>query len=88
MGASPSSPSPHSYLPKEKYDRIKLTIPAPNWYYFRYREGQAYSKGVYMNDDEYFADIIMVFQKELQVLYDHGLRNNQIDDPMFFLFSL
>lgn len=68
-------------LPKENHDDIKLTIPAPNWYHLRYKDGQAYPKDVYKTDDEYFADVITVFQKELQVLYDHGLRNVQIDDP-------
>lgn len=68
-------------LPKENHDDIKLTIPAPNWYHLRYKDGQAYPKDVYKTDDEYFADVITVFQKELQVLHDHGLRNVQIDDP-------
>lgn len=45
------------------------------------RKAKQKTKGVYRTDDEYFADVIKVFQKELQVLYDHGLRNDQIDDP-------
>ncbi|CAI7664906.1 unnamed protein product [Penicillium discolor] len=73
-------------LPKEKHHSIKLTIPAPNWYHLRYKEGQAYPKDVYRIDDEYFADVITVFQKELQVLYDYGLRNVQIDDPNLCYF--
>ncbi|CAI7610621.1 unnamed protein product [Penicillium glandicola] len=73
-------------LPKEKHDSIKLTIPAPTWYHLRYKDGQAYPKDVYKTDDEYFADVIAVFQKELQVLYDHGLRNIQIDDPNICYF--
>jgi methionine synthase II (cobalamin-independent) len=68
-------------LPKEEHNNIKLTIPAPNWYHFRYKQGSAYPTDVYKNDDEYFEDVIKVFQTELQVLYDHGLRNIQIDDP-------
>ncbi|CAI7643169.1 unnamed protein product [Penicillium discolor] len=73
-------------LPKENHNDIKLTIPAPNWYHLRYKDGQAYPKDVYKTDDEYFADVITVFQKELQVLYDHGLRNVQIDDPNICYF--
>ncbi|KAJ0418327.1 hypothetical protein BJY00DRAFT_315053 [Aspergillus carlsbadensis] len=73
-------------LPKEKHGNIKLTIPAPTWYHLRYKDGEAYPKNVYPNDDEYFADVIAVFQKELQVLYDHGLRNVQIDDPNICYF--
>ncbi|KAL1861087.1 hypothetical protein Plec18170_001602 [Paecilomyces lecythidis] len=73
-------------LPKEKHDSIKLTIPAPTWYHLRYKEGKAYPKDVYKDDDEYFADVIAVFQKELLVLYDLGLRNVQIDDPNICYF--
>lgn len=68
-------------MPKEKHGDIKLTISAPTWYHLRYREGSAYPKDVYRNDEEYFADIVAAYQTELQVLYDHGLRNVQIDDP-------
>ena len=49
----------------------------------RYREGVAYPKSVYASDDEYFADIAQAYQTELQTLYNHGLRNVQIDDPNF-----
>ena len=47
----------------------------------RYKEGRAYPKSVYSNDAEYFADIATAYQEELKILYDHGLRNVQIDDP-------
>ena len=70
-----------SLLPTDKVAGAKLTLPAPEWYHMRYREGQAYQKSVYANGDEYFADIIKAYQMELQTLYDHGLRNVQIDDP-------
>ncbi|OQU95649.1 Cobalamin-independent synthase, Catalytic domain-containing protein [Cladophialophora immunda] len=73
-------------LPKEEHGNIKLTIPAPNWYHLRYKEGSAYPKDVYKSDDDYFADVIQAFQTELQVLYDHGLRNVQIDDPNICYF--
>ncbi|KFY40670.1 hypothetical protein V494_03389 [Pseudogymnoascus sp. VKM F-4513 (FW-928)] len=75
-----------SILPKEKHNGIKLTIPAPNWYHLRYKEGQAYPKEVYKSDEEYFADVIVAFQEELKVLYEHGLRNVQIDDPNLCYF--
>ncbi|EXJ71699.1 uncharacterized protein A1O5_05507 [Cladophialophora psammophila CBS 110553] len=73
-------------LPKEEHGKIKLTIPAPNWYHLRYKEGSAYPKDVYKSDDEYFVDVIQAFQTELQVLYDQGLRNVQIDDPNICYF--
>ena len=70
-----------SVVPKERIGDCKLTLAAPNWYHLRYREGNAYSKDVYANDQEYFADIAKAYQAELQELYDHGLRNVQYDDP-------
>lgn len=50
-------------------------------YHFRYGPNKAYIKGVYNNDDEYFADVAKAYQTELKILYDNGLRNGQIDDP-------
>lgn len=64
-----------------KWKDLKLTLAAPNWYHLRYKEGKAYPKDVYKNDDEYFADIAKAYQDELKILYDHGLRNVQFDDP-------
>lgn len=79
-----------SKVPAEEVKHCKLTLAAPNWYHLRYREGVAYPKSVYANDEEYFADIAKAYQDELQILYDHGVRNIQFDDPNFackFLFS-
>ena len=70
-----------SLVPKDRVHECKLTLAAPNWYHLRYREGRAYPKSVYPSDVEYFADIAKAYQAELQILYDHGLRNIQIDDP-------
>lgn len=50
-------------------------------YHFRYGPNKAYAKGVYANDDEYFADVAKAYQTELKILYDAGLRNAQVDDP-------
>lgn len=47
----------------------------------RYKEGRAYPEDVYANNEEYFADIAKAYQTKLQILYDAGLRNAQIDDP-------
>ena len=52
-----------------------------NRYHFRYGPNKAYVKGVYANDDEYFADVAKAYQTELKILYDAGLRNAQVDDP-------
>lgn len=70
-----------SLVPAKQVKNIKLTLAAPNWYHLRYKEGYAYPKEVYGSDEEYFADIARAYQAELQILYDAGLRNVQIDDP-------
>lgn len=70
-----------SLVPDKQVKNIKLTLAAPNWYHLRYKDGQAYPKEVYSSDEEYFADIAKAYQAELQILYDAGLRNVQIDDP-------
>lgn len=68
-------------VPQSKWKDLKLTLAAPNWYHLRYKEGKAYPSDVYKNDDEYFGDIAKAYQDELKILYDHGLRNVQFDDP-------
>ncbi|MCJ1321884.1 hypothetical protein MMC15_007229 [Xylographa vitiligo] len=73
-------------VPKDRVHECKLTLAAPNWYHLRYKEGEAYPKTVYSSDAEYFADIARAYQTELQILYDHGLRNVQIDDPNLAYF--
>jgi len=75
-----------SLVPKEKVGDLKLTLAAPNWYHLRYKQGKAYPKDVYSNDDEYFADIAKAYQDELKILYEHGLRNVQFDDPNLAYF--
>lgn len=72
-----------SLLPVDKVRGAKVTLAAPEWYHMRYREGKAYPTSVYASDEEYFGDIAAAYQIELQTLYDHGLRNVQIDDPNF-----
>ncbi|MCJ1243250.1 hypothetical protein MMC30_000447 [Trapelia coarctata] len=75
-----------SLAPKDRVHECKLTLAAPNWYHLRYKEGKAYPKLVYSSDAEYFADIAKAYQEELRILYDHGLRNVQIDDPNLAYF--
>jgi len=70
-----------SLVPESKHKDLKLTIAAPNWYHLRYKEGKAYPKDVYKTDAEYFADIATAYQEELRILYAHGCRNVQFDDP-------
>lgn len=75
-----------SIIPKERHGDIKMTLAAPNWYHLRYKEGKAYPNDVYNTDEEYFADIAKAYQTELQILYDAGLRNAQVDDPNLAYF--
>ncbi|TKX20574.1 putative cobalamin-independent synthase [Elsinoe australis] len=75
-----------SQVPKEQHGNIKLTLAAPNWYHFRYKEGKAYPSDVYSSDDEYFADLAKAYQTELDILYKAGLRNAQVDDPNLAYF--
>ncbi|KZF19631.1 UROD/MetE-like protein [Xylona heveae TC161] len=70
-----------SIVSAKRLHECKITLPAPEWYHMRYREGRAYPKEVYSNDDQYFADIASAYQNELQTLYEHGARNIQFDDP-------
>lgn len=70
-----------SITPESEHSKLKLTMPAPEWYHLRYKEGRAYTKDVYQNDEEYFKDIAKAYQQEIKILYDAGLRNLQIDDP-------
>jgi methionine synthase II (cobalamin-independent) len=70
-----------SQVPAEEVKNLKITLAAPNWYHLRYREGKAYPKSVYTNDEDYFGDIAKAYQAELKILYDAGCRNVQFDDP-------
>jgi len=70
-------------VPEERWGDIKMTMIAPPWYHLRYVEGKAYPKEVYASDEEYFADIAKAYRVELDILYEAGVRNVQIDDPNF-----
>ncbi|KAI1341228.1 5-methyltetrahydropteroyltriglutamate-homocysteine methyltransferase [Xylariaceae sp. FL0016] len=67
--------------PKSEWGNIKLTMITPAWFHMRYKQGRAYTPEAYANDAEYFKDVAKVYQAELQMLYDAGLRNVQFDDP-------
>ncbi|KAK8846531.1 hypothetical protein IAR55_005617 [Kwoniella newhampshirensis] len=65
---------------------VKLTMISPVWYHLRYQEGKAYPTDIYANDEEYFAAIADAYRTELDILYEAGVRNIQIDDPNFAYF--
>lgn len=68
-------------VPESEWKNIKITLISPSWYHFRYRNGRAYPKEVYANDEEYFEDVAKAYQEELKLLHASGIRNIQIDDP-------
>ncbi|KAK1761552.1 hypothetical protein QBC47DRAFT_370405 [Echria macrotheca] len=70
-----------AFVPEAEWANIKLTMITPAWFHMRYKQGRAYTKEAYANDAEYFKDVAKVYQAELQLLYDAGLRNVQFDDP-------
>lgn len=67
--------------PNESKVVPKISLISPLWYYTLYREGHAYPKDVYANDDEYLADLSRAYRREIDLLYEIGCRNIQIDDP-------
>ncbi|KAH9943032.1 UROD/MetE-like protein [Epithele typhae] len=69
----------------EEWKNLKMTMTAPEWFHLRHGEF-AYPKDVYKNDDEYFADIAVAYQAEIQALYAAGCRNIQFDDPLLAYF--
>ncbi|KIX06108.1 uncharacterized protein Z518_04082 [Rhinocladiella mackenziei CBS 650.93] len=70
-----------AFVPKEQWGNIKLTMITPAWFHMRYKQGRAYTPEAYRNDAEYFKDVAKAYQRELEVLYEAGLRNVQFDDP-------
>lgn len=59
----------------------KITLISPLWYYTLYREGYAYPRDAYTDDEEYLKDLSLAYRKEIDLLYGIGCRNIQIDDP-------
>ncbi|KAK7973259.1 methionine synthase- vitamin-B12 independent [Apiospora saccharicola] len=74
-------------LPENLWKEAKITIPAPNYQHIQLKPGSAWTaESGYTSDQEYFDDLAECYASELQTLYDHGLRNIQIDDPHLTYF--
>jgi methionine synthase II (cobalamin-independent) len=73
-------------VPREQWSQCKFTMPPPCYFHLRLGPGKCYSKDVYANDEAFFADLAKAYQKEIQTLYDEGLRNLQVDDPTLAYF--
>ncbi|KAI9062074.1 UROD/MetE-like protein [Trametes sanguinea] len=69
----------------ENLEKLKHTMGSPEWYHFRHGKF-TYERTAYANDDEYFADLIKIYQDEIQDLYYRGCRRIQIDDPILTCF--
>ena len=50
-----------------------LEVPCPNWAHSQLKEGTAYAKGVYTNDDEYLDDCGEAVRQEILALYNAGV---------------
>lgn len=70
-------------VPEKQWGDIKVTLISPAWYHLRYKDGKAFPKDVYSSDKAYFEDVAAAYRAELDILYDAGVRNIQIDDPLF-----
>jgi len=73
------------YVSADQVKNLKLTLCAPEWFHLRHGE-HAYSKDVYQNDVEYFADIVVAYRQEIAELHSLGCRNLQFDDPLLAYF--
>ncbi|KAH9888003.1 UROD/MetE-like protein [Cubamyces lactineus] len=69
----------------ENIEKLKVTMGSPEWYHYRHGK-YTYEPTAYTNDDEYFADLIKIYQAEFQDLYARGCRRIQIDDPILTCF--
>ncbi|KAM3506973.1 hypothetical protein MY10362_002028 [Beauveria mimosiformis] len=73
-------------LPSDQWRLCKFTMPPPCYFHLRLARGKCYSSEAYSSDSEFFADLAVAYQQEIQALYDEGLRNLQIDDPTLAYF--
>ena len=75
-----------AFVPKEEWGNIKLTMITPSWFHMRYKQGSAYTPEAYKSEADYFKDVAAAYSRELEVLYEAGLRNVQFDDPNMAYF--
>ncbi|KAF7540570.1 hypothetical protein G7054_g1267 [Neopestalotiopsis clavispora] len=75
-------------LPEQEWKNCKIALPSPTFNHIWLRNGTAYSTDVYASNRDFFADVAVAYRAEIEVLYDAGLRNIQIDDPQLTYFIL
>ncbi len=71
-------------LPKERWGDAKMTVPPPAWWHIQLKE--PFDKSLYETDAALLKDLSAVLRKEILTLYNHGLRNVQVDDPNLSFF--
>ncbi|KAI1333848.1 UROD/MetE-like protein [Xylariaceae sp. FL0016] len=77
-----------SNLPENMWREAKFTLPAPSYQHIQLKPGTAWTPNSgYSSDSAYFDDLARCYAVELQILYDAGLRNIQIDDPHMTYFA-
>ena len=76
-----------STLPISQWHECKIMLPAPSYQHIQLRAGTAYTRDSgYTSDKQYFEDLAKTYAAEIEVLYDEGCRNIQIDDPHLTYF--
>ncbi|KAI1788764.1 UROD/MetE-like protein [Ganoderma leucocontextum] len=74
------------HVAPEDVPNIKITMCGPTWMHLRHGSEHTYDHAVYMNDVEYFTDLVKVFRDEIKDLYELGCRRIQFDDPGFAFY--
>ena len=75
-------------LPQDLWSAAKITVPAPTYQHIQLKPGTAWTaESGYTSDEEYLNDSAECYKKELQTLYDAGVRNIQVDDPHLTYFA-
>ncbi|KAK4496694.1 hypothetical protein PRZ48_012676 [Zasmidium cellare] len=69
------------YLPEEHWGLVKQTCLSPTWWHEMLQTPYTPESG-YKTDTEYLNDIADALHDEVLELYEAGIRNFQIDDPL------
>lgn len=75
-------------VPEAQWGECKMSFITPTWPHVHLAKGTAYTAEAYGSDAEYFEDLAAAYRTEFRQLYDAGLRNVQIDDPVLTYFIL
>lgn len=62
-----------SLLPEHLWKEVKITIPSPSWSHTQLKDGEAYTKEAYNDENEYLKDVGEAVRQEILALYDAGV---------------